>query len=161
MVNRVLIDSERVRVSMPGIDVNTAKLDQLAFDSSFGSMRVHESGLLLIIGRICVGIRSEVPGSDHYIWAGGNATAFFSKSYPSPPVVMAACISNYLGAAIHPYLQSNAGVVAPWGPFGFAVQATSTSVTIYNYMIIDTGHGTGSQFSQPYAINLFYWAALI
>lgn len=53
MVDRVLIRggaSAAMRVSLPGFDVNTANLSQLAFDARFANLEVYRKGAVSISG---------------------------------------------------------------------------------------------------------------
>lgn len=74
LVKRFLITPGKLRVSLPGFDVTTANLDQMAFDERFASIGQAVKGSVAIAGGLTP--NSAYPHTQ---------TVLFGRSFPFPP----------------------------------------------------------------------------
>lgn len=77
--DRVLIEPDRIRVSIPGQNVRTASLNEFAFDSRFASIGLYDSGVIL------PGIPSRTASQ-----AGAFSETVNFRDYGTPPIFLMA-----------------------------------------------------------------------
>ena len=161
MTNRVLIDSGKLRVSLPGYDVFTAKLDELAFDSSFSSIRAKETGTIALTGMVAYQTFPDKQAPYRWAVAAGSGSVYFSRSYSVPPAIIAGVYRP--GGYIQMYSPTLVGPssLSIYNNTLFA-QVTTTGINFRNG-ITGPGVGGGPYYSGgfEYWLHLIHWAALV
>lgn len=116
MTERVLIEPGRMAVSLPGFNVHTASIDELAFDSRFASVGLAERG------EVSVPRRAEGAAQP------GSVTVAFARDYGHPPL-----FEMGMRLTVRPRNQSAFAALVPvWVHYG-----TVQGVTLETYCTAD------------------------
>ena len=118
-MKRVLLNSEKVSVSLPGYDVEEALLDELAFDARFSSIRSVQRGFVRMQGRVF--------NTGDFLHYPNTTGVSFSPAFPQPPVVMFG-VEQYSGGLryLHPHVSFGA-----YGWHSFPYDALFQNVTFF------------------------------